>query len=154
MLLREGALLPLHWLYNSHCGTATDKAIIFILSSVHCWHCCHSMRSRVCVTVGHPSVWPSICLFIRVHLSCHLPATLCCCRFAAVCPGGQEMSIDCCTAGAQQQRRHSSKCEQCHVYSWPRKLTTDLFSLLLCPGNFQATTSQCWNFTTTQRTKW
>jgi len=50
-----------------------------------------------------------------------------------VCPGGQEISIDCCTAGAQQQRRHSSKCEQCHVYSWPRKLTTDLFSSLLCP---------------------
>ena len=41
------------------------------------------------------------------------------------------MPIDCCTDGAQQQRRRSStavssKGEQCHVYSRRRRLNTDL----------------------------
>ena len=61
----------------------------------------HGMRSRVCVTVPHSSVSVR-----RSH-----PA-VCCCG-----PGGQEISIDCCTAG----------CEQCLVVSRRRKLNTDLF---------------------------
>ena len=63
----------------------------------------HGMRRRVCVTVG------------RVHSSVSVrrshPA-VCCCG-----PGGQEISIDCCTAG----------CGQCLVVSRRRKLNTDLF---------------------------
>ena len=41
------------------------------------------------------------------------------------------MSIDCCTAGGQQQPRRStarsSICGQCHVVSWRRKLNTDSY---------------------------
>ena len=43
--------------------------------------------------------------------------------------GEQEISIDCCTAGAQQQRRAAGECGQCHVVSVRRKLNTDLAGL-------------------------
>ena len=43
-----------------------------------CWHCPHSMRSRVYVTVR--------CPFVRLP---HLPAALCCCGFAAVGPASR-----------------------------------------------------------------
>ena len=69
------------------------------------------MRSRVYVTARRLSV-PAFArrtLLLRV----------CCCA-----PGGQEISVDCCTAGAQQLQRRSSKCEQCRVDSWRRKLNT------------------------------
>jgi len=36
--------------------------------------------------------------------------------------GGQEISIDCCTVGAQQQQRAAGECGQCHVVSVRRKL--------------------------------
>jgi len=44
--------------------------------------------------------WPTIIHVAR--LSHHLPIALCCCA-----PGSQEISIDCCTAGTQQQTRSS-----------------------------------------------
>ena len=56
--------------------------------------------------IGPASVCPSVPSSLRV----------CCCA-----PGGQEISIDCCTAGAQQQWRRSSKCEQCHVHKRQRR---------------------------------
>jgi len=53
---------------------------------------------------------------------------VCCCG-----PGGQEISIDFCTAGGQQQPRRStalsSKCAECRDVSWSRKLNTDLLRL-------------------------
>ena len=59
---------------------------------VYLWH---SMRSRVCVTVRCPSVCLSI-PFAR----CSSVRRVCCCG-----PGGWEISIDCCTAGAAAARR-------------------------------------------------
>jgi len=44
----------------------------------------------------------SVCPLLRV----------CCCG-----PGGHEISIECCTAGAQQQRRAAGECRQCHLVS-------------------------------------
>jgi len=56
------------------------------------WHCPHSMRSRVYETVRSPHV----CLYQQVHTAANPLLQVCCCG-----PGGQEISIDCCTAGAQ-----------------------------------------------------
>ena len=73
--------------------------------------CLHSMQSRVSETVERPSVCLSVPPIIRPPLR-----WVCCCA-----AGRQEISIDCCTAGAQQQLRRStmlsSKCEQCHADS-------------------------------------
>jgi len=54
---------------------------------------------------------------------------VCCCG-----RGEQEILVDCCTAGAKQQRRAAGECGQCHVVSVRRKLNTDLlcFVLFLC----------------------
>jgi len=51
-----------------------------------------------------------------------------CCTFAAVGPaaGGQHISIDCSTTGAQQYRRAAGECGQCHVVGVRRKLNADL----------------------------
>ena len=77
---------------------------------------------------GTASVRLSVCLSVRlsVCLSCCGPAAanpllrVCCCG-----PGGQEISIDCRTAGARQQRCAAGECGQCHVVSVRRKLNTD-----------------------------
>ena len=82
----------------------------------------HLVRSMVYVTAGRPSVCLSVCPITR---PLHSVATglLLCARL-------QEISIDCCMAGGQQQRRRStalsSECEQCHVINRRRKLNTDL----------------------------
>jgi len=86
------------------------------------WHCLRSMWSRVCVMVGRLSVCPSAPAF-----SHHMPLRrVCCC--------GPGLSVDCCMAGCQRHPRHcsarSSRCGQCHVVSWCRKLNKNLF--LLC----------------------
>jgi len=73
--------------------------------------------------------WPSVCLSVcpRVCLSVyHSTSAAACGGFAAQrCASGRYQST---AAGAQQQRRRStalsSKCEQCRVYSWRRKLNT------------------------------
>jgi len=49
------------------------------------------------------------------------PQQVCCCG-----PSRQEMSIECCTAGAQQQWRAARECGQCHIVSIHTKLNTDL----------------------------
>ena len=87
-----------------------------------CWPCPHIMQSRVYAAVRCPSVRLSVpfarCISVR---------RVCCCG-----PGGCEISIDCCTAGAAAARgrstARSSKCGQCHVFSVRRKLNTDLLS--------------------------
>ena len=65
------------------------------------WHCSHSMLSRLYETVERPSVRP-------FH---HSAATRRCGGFAALCPYIY-ISIDCCTAGARQQRRALSRCQR------------------------------------------
>ena len=78
------------------------------------------MRQDLCN--GTVSIRPSVSSSYRpLHLQ-----RVCCCG-----PGGQEISIDCCTAGARQQPRRSStaassKCEQCRVSSRCRRLNPDL----------------------------
>jgi len=81
------------------------------------WYCPRSMH--VYVTVPCPSVRPSV-PFAR----CSSVLRVCCCG-----PGGREISIDCCTAGAAEARGRSSKCGQCHVYCSRTKLNTDWFKL-------------------------
>ena len=86
------------------------------------------MQSRVCVTVQCPSVCLSVPSFGR-----RTPLwRLCSCR-----SGGQEISIDSsgCRAPSSSSAAArgcsmavSSKCGQCHVVSWRRKLNTDLFT--------------------------
>ena len=68
-------------------------------------------------------VRPSVCLS-RLSVSSGLRKLLrwvCCYGL-----GRQQMSIDCCKAGGQQEPR-SSKCGQCHVVSRRRKPNADLF---------------------------
>ena len=76
------------------------------------WHCPHSMRARLCVTVRCPSVVPIRPLQQRVS----------CLLLWARRVGDID---DCSTTGAAATR--SSKCGLCHVYSWRRKLNTDLY---------------------------
>jgi len=101
-------------------STIKVKVTVWTLAHYAYWRCPHRMRSRVYVTVGRPSVRLSPCPSVPPFcLRTPLPR-VCCCG-----PGEQEISIDCCTAGAQQQSRRS-KCGQCHVVSCRRKLNTDL----------------------------
>ena len=90
----------------------------------------YSMRRRVYVTVGRPSV----------RLS--KPRRVCCCV-----PGGQAMLIDCCTAGgrrsaaaAPQQMRAVPRC-QLHVGSWTQ---TCLFCIIIVP-NYNVHTSSAFS---------
>ena len=78
------------------------------------------MCSRVYLTVRCPSV----CLSVR--LSANPPLQVCCCG-----PGGQVISIDCCTAGAQLTAAAAPECGQCRLVSVRRKLNADLFSVRL-----------------------
>jgi len=101
------------------------------------WHCSHNMRqvlcngtASVCLFVS-PSVRPSAC---PIYRPLHSARWVCCCA-----PGGQEISID--SAGrrstAHSSTGFSSKCEQCHIVSWRRKLTTDLlFTAVLSLTSF------------------
>ena len=60
------------------------------------WHCPHSMQTRDYVTARFPSVCmsvPPVCLL-------QLRAPVCCWG-----PGGEEISIDCCVAGAATPQR-------------------------------------------------
>jgi len=74
------------------------------------------MWSRVYLTVRCPSVY----LFQHGPTAANPLLQVCCCG-----PGKQETAIDCCTVGAQQQRRAVGECGQCHVVSVRRKLNTD-----------------------------
>ena len=74
-----------------------------------CWHCPHSMRSRVCLTVRCPSA----CRSQHGPTSANQLLYVCCCW-----PGGQEISIDCCTVGAQQRRRVNAGSATLSVYVW------------------------------------
>jgi len=46
-----------------------------------------------------------VCLSVLSSSAARLCGRVCCCA-----PGGQEISIDCCTAGAQQQMQAVSRC--------------------------------------------
>ena len=90
------------------------------------WHCSHSMGSRVYETLG-----ASVCLFVCTSVPSFGRCTplwrVCCCRL-----GGQEMSIDSGGVGCSRRRSMalSSKCKQCHDYSWHMKsnsLKCDIF---------------------------
>jgi len=73
------------------------------------------MRSRVCVSVR-----------LSTFTAANSLLQVCCCGL------GEQMSINCCMAGAQQQRRAADECGQCHVVSLRRKLNTDLLVYLVC----------------------
>ena len=88
---------------------------------LHFWHCSHSMQQGLCnVTV---SVRLPVCPSYRLlqQRAANLLLWI----------AGQEISIDCCTAGAQQQwrtaaRRSAAKASSVAVYSCRRRLNTGL----------------------------
>ena len=93
----------------------------------------HSVRSSVYATTGCPSVRLSVCPSVTSFARSRNVRRVCC-----LAPYRREISIDFGgrrPPGAQQQRHNStgcctalsSKCEQCHIYSWRRKLDSDLF---------------------------
>jgi len=89
----------------------------YVLSSMlDYWYWPHSVWNGIYVTVL------SVCLF-------HSPTTCRWCGFAAM---RHEILLVLLPTGAQQQPCHSivccSKCSQCHIVSWHRKLNTDLFN--------------------------
>jgi len=68
----------------------------------------------------------SVCLSVCLSVVRSPPLRVCCCV-----PGWQGISIDCCTAGAQQQRRRSTalgKRGQFHVHSGRRKRYRELLT--------------------------
>jgi len=62
------------------------------------WHCSHNIWQGLCN--GTVSVHPSVCLSVPAINCCSSMRRVCCCG-----SGGQEISIDCGTAGAQLQWR-------------------------------------------------
>ena len=68
------------------CVNQFSIAVFYISNHIY-RHCSHSMRSRVYETIGRPS-----CVCLSHHSAA---ARRWCCG-----PGGQEISIDCCTAGS------------------------------------------------------
>ena len=65
-----------------------------LVGLVSYWHCWHSLRSRVYETVRCLSVYLSVCLSAWAR---------CCCRMLLWARRPDD--IDCCTSGAQHQRR-------------------------------------------------
>ena len=111
-------------LEREHFGRSDDQTVPHRRSKMppayqHCLLSMHCAEQGLCN--GQASVCMSVCPVIHPLHSAAAGLPLCARR--------QEISFDCCTAGAQQQRRHSmalsSKCEQCYVYSWRRKLNID-----------------------------
>jgi len=78
------------------CAVSKSDGCQWFSLFIDCRHCLHSVRSRVYVRVGCPSVR----LFVPSFGSRTPLRRVCCCG-----PGEQEISIDCCAAGAQQQIR-------------------------------------------------
>ena len=126
------------------------------------WRCLHTVPSRAYETVEGPSVRPSVCLSVRLcHLSTaarrslsrHSSAAAACSEFAAECRTDIDRQRRMPSSSGASARGHrmtlSSKCEQFHVYSWRRKLDTDLFhgsslhSIALLPGNTIANQRSC-----------
>ena len=89
-----------------------------------CWRCPHSMRSRVYVTAGRPSV----CLSVPSINGCRRV----CCR----APCGQEMSIDSCGRAAGvvlQARRRSAANAVGSRWESTEEAHHRLVKLVICP---------------------
>ena len=78
------------------------------------WHCSRSVQQSLCN--GTVSVRLSVRLSIQSVDRCLPLRRVCCCG-----NGGQKISVD------RSSTALSSKCKQCHVVDWRRKLNTDLF---------------------------
>ena len=103
------------------------SAVFFIY--YHYWYCSQSMRQGLCN--GTVSVRPSLHLSVPAVDHCSSVQRVC---SAAVGPASNR-SYNCCTAGAQQQRCHSStavssKGDQCHFYSRHRRLNSEYSRLV------------------------
>ena len=99
-------------------------------------HCLHTMRTRVYVSVGCPSVCPSGCPSIgRAHSSKSAAAG--CSGFAAVGPAGRRYR----STAARRAAAAAGKCGQCHVVSVRRKLNNVDCSNL---GNCLPVSHQYW----------
>jgi len=102
------------------------------------WYFSHSMRSRVYVAVGCPSIHLPVCLSVRPIIQ---PPHA---GFAATDPASRiYWSI-------AARPAPSSNCEQCHVVSWPRKLNTDLSTQAISVQHFslrgrQTVPEDIWN---------
>ena len=100
-----------------------DSNCRWLASRCHYWRCRHSLRSRVHVTLGRPSVLPCI---LSIDSS-NSGRRVCCWA-----PCGQDISIDSCERDAGvvlQAPELSSTCGQRHVESRRRRLNTDLVSI-------------------------
>ena len=69
--------------------------------------------------------------FLAVDQSHHLAAARRCRGFAAVGPAGRRYRSIAAAAERRSSTAFCSKCEQCRVVSWRRKLNTDLVMTLL-----------------------
>jgi len=139
-------------------GLWNSIAYIHILTRdnyLHCWHS-RPMRQSLCngtVSV-HMSVSLSVCLSVR-RLSHHSAAARRCAGLLLWARSrGQAISIDWLLHGASvadaaafrpiaaSERRVSSKCEQCHVVSWRKKLNTN-HCILIAAGMIGDVTDTC-----------
>ena len=122
MMLSEPAhlLLGQPWIcisdsYQCFCFFITLLEHLFVVCCCY-WHGLHLVWSMVCETVGRPSICLSVC---RSH----------CSTFAAVDPAGWKYRLIAAwlvLGSSHATALCSSKCGQCHVVSWRRKLNADL----------------------------
>ena len=116
----------------SHCHSQCTLLTVILDYIVVYQHCSLSMRSRVYETVDRP------CVCLSRH------STAAACGGFAVRTGDIDRQRR--ATGAQQQQRRStslsSKCEQCYVDSWRRKLNTDLFYRLHTPTRLSGSTTR------------
>ena len=99
------------------------------LQTPYCWQCWHSMRSRVYQTARCPSGRLSVRLSVCLS---HSTAAAACGGFAAGAQRASDRSTAAateCPAAAARSTALSGKREQCHVYSWRRRLNTVLLAL-------------------------
>jgi len=101
---------------------STTNAIRLVMNILLTVDTARIVCGRMYVTVRCPSVCPSACLI-------YPPLRR---RVAAVGPASRRYRSTAAAARRHSNMAHSStalgsKCEQCHVVSWRRKLNTDLF---------------------------
>jgi len=79
----------------------------------------HSLCNQQGLCKGLVSIRPSVCLSVpSIDLSSGVRRVCC------WAPSGQEIPIDGGGVGRPRQRRRSSRCGQCHVYSRHSRLNT------------------------------
>ena len=84
-VLWSKAYVGMIWLWNTSC--------LFVSYRYHCyWHCSYNMQTSRAGSINWHGVLPPVCPSMGPLQQTY------CCRFAGMCPGRQEIWIDCCSS--------------------------------------------------------